>query len=389
MTTSRTWRARLSLHRLRISLALASACPLLIIPLAGAQSRSADIGVAGADSDCLHSRISPSPGFVVSSAWDSSGNGLLMVDSVFNKIVRYDLSGRIRRGLPEFISKPLHELQPRSAAAGDSSLVVKLNGDRFVRLDEYYNPREQLDLHRQAINDDWQVTSAFQYAPANGDLITFSDIKGPGPRDWKSAFLRIPLDRPTEFQTLKEFHVDEANVRNFYKLENPYITSLGSTAYVVLMEEEVKLLRNTKGSGELEPTGIILPEQLRERPEIPYFSGAASYADTMIGVEKARMIAGLYGWSNSLYVLGREPGEEGTRWTLLQIDPEGGENAIRSTAVLPTHTNHLLAVPGPKQWAFIEKGPVESFDRQEVRSAFFVPATMIQNLRSGALCRDQ
>jgi len=339
---------------------------------------------------CPRVEVSPSPGWVVSSAWDLRGDNLVMVDNLFDRILRYDLSGRPHGGLPDFVGRPLDDLGPLGAANGGSSLLVKLNGDRFVRLGADYGPQEQVDLHRDAVRDGWKVTSAFQFAPANGDVITFSDLQGPGPSDWKSAFVRVPLADPGAFEVLEPtFDVHNSEMRNFYKLGYPYVTSLGSTAYVLLMDADVGLYRNSKASGNLEPLDVALPAGLSKRPKLgTYFGSAVTFADTMKGVEGATMPAGIYGWKGSLYMLARRPGMEGTNWSLLKINPLGGENAVIANAMLQTHANHLIAVPGPKRWAFIEKGPVESFDRQDVRSVFFVPSPLIGNLQSGVLCQQ-
>ena len=312
-----------------------------------------------------------------------------MVDDLYNRIVRYDLSGLISGSLPKFIAQPLEELRPLGLATVDSSMIFKLKGDRFVKLNDQYSPTQTIDLHQGKTTDGWQITSAFQFTPANGDIITFSDLKGPGPQDWKSAFLRVPLEKPGEAVELADFSVKDTNFRNFYKLGFPYVASLGSTAYTVMMQDEVAIYANDKGSGHLEPTNIALPDKLRKRATITYFLDPASFIPAMQDVEKSNMPVGLYGWEGSLYMLAREFQQGSTQWSLLKIDPKPNGRGVISTAIIPSQANHLMAVPGPQHWAFIEKGPVESFDHQEVRSALFVPSGFIRDLSSGVLCQDQ
>ena len=55
-----------------------------------------------------------------------------------------------------------------------------------------------------------------------------------------------------------------------------------------------------------------------------------------------------------------------TDWWLIKLDPEA-ELGELSRVLLPTKAPHLTVVPGAR-WAFIERGPVDVFDRLDAPS---------------------
>ena len=49
------------------------------------------------------------------------------------------------------------------------------------------------------------------------------------------------------------------------------------------------------------------------------------------------------------------------------------------TAEIPSSANHLTMVPGPNDWAFIEKGEVKGLGQQEIVSMRLISSRIIEN----------
>jgi hypothetical protein len=119
------------------------------------------------------------------------------------------------------------------------------------------------------------------------------------------------------------------------------------------------------------------PEGLDQAPVLPSFTTRDDFAPVMRAVERSKMPTGLYGWGQFLYILTREPLKDGTtRWRLTRIDPRS--DRIEGEVVVPSRANHLTVVPGPRAWAFIEKGPVKGFGRQDIPKILFVPSSRLE-----------
>jgi hypothetical protein len=102
-------------------------------------------------------------------------------------------------------------------------------------------------------------------------------------------------------------------------------------------------------------------------------------------IERSKMPVGLYGWEGFLFVLTREPAQGGgTRWMIHKIDPR--KDAVVGSSQIPTRANHLTVVPGPKKWAFLEKGRVQDWGRQRNDRVLFVPASRLRGSLSPSLC---
>jgi hypothetical protein len=102
-------------------------------------------------------------------------------------------------------------------------------------------------------------------------------------------------------------------------------------------------------------------------------------------IEGSSLPVGLYAWNDRLYVLSRQPGQGGTEWSLSEIDP-GSETMV--TARLATSAPHLTVVPGPRQWAVLEKAAPIRLGNQPMLSLLLVPAEEISNLRDRRICDD-
>lgn len=99
------------------------------------------------------------------------------------------------------------------------------------------------------------------------------------------------------------------------------------------------------------------------------------------------MPTGLYSWGGDLFVTTRLFDGKATRWTIAKIDPN--THRLAGVAIIPTNANHLTIAPGPRQWAFIEKGPVKGWnDNQDIHSILFVPADRLWRRAQGDPCSN-
>jgi len=316
---------------------------------------------------------------------------LLIADAHSKSILRYSEDGRALGTIPEKIGADLADFFPqmiRSTQQGN--LFVELFHGRLAVLDKHYIPQSKSDIHAKSLNPksrDLAVQGMYLWEPIGNDLVTFSDIQGPKENDWQSGFVRFPADRPQDFSVLYAMKFKEPS-HIFYRLGHPYITSLGNTTYVLLMESKMRILKSVDGGLVPMSTAAFPADQLSLTPQLPEFESTDDLPHVMRAVETSTMPTGLYGWENSLYLLWRRPDGATTKWFLTKIDPTK-ERVVGTVSIKGTSANHLSVVPGPKSWAFIEKGPARGWGLQDVRSIFYVPSDDLRRtFREGTdLCR--
>lgn len=320
--------------------------------------------------ECAHLRLNPSPGWSVSAAWTHNGGELLVVDNTNRSILRYSAKGQ-----------PLGEI--RQSWGGLSPSTIKPYGSGFllglaenkplVELDNRYGVRDTTTFREDAGDKARTIESLFLWHPAGGDLVTFSDIRIA--TQWRSGFFRFPRSHTERFTELLEVPWES---RVFYRLGYPYIASLGETAFFLSMEKgSTKLFRS--GRGQRPKQAGVRNLVLSPPPVLPKVLDPANYSSVMQTVEKSKMPAGIFGWEGFLYVLAREPDDQGTRWSLTKVDP--WKEVSLGTKILSTRANHLTVAPGPSQWAFLEKGPVRGWRAQEIGRVLLVPASRLRAWR--------
>jgi hypothetical protein len=337
------------------------------------------------------------PNWTVSGAWDADGQNLYLIDAGANKILRYSPTGRALGPVTGAVSAALGGLYPRVLRNLGSDLLLEVFHGKMIQLDRSFVPVSPMrtmvaDHSSEAVRAGATVETLWLWEPAGDqDLITCSDVKETsglaGQKvDWRIAFLRIPLANPAHFTVLGGGWDFRDPINLFCRLGLPYAAALGDTAFILAMEESPRIYRNEKGSADLEPLEAK-PPSFGRRPDLPESPTKLDYHDLMQSVEQAKMPAGLFGWKNDLYVLNRKPAGDGsTQWSISKIDPR--QDRLVGTAPLRSNAHHLTVIPGPDQWAFVEKGVANGLGDQEVESLFFVPASAFTNLRDGIpLCQ--
>ena len=96
---------------------------------------------------------------------------------------------------------------------------------------------------------------------------------------------------------------------------------------------------------------------------------------------------GLYSWNGSLFVL-RHVVDRGERlWFLDKVDPASGK--LEGTVQIRSTAKHLLLVPGPKNWALVEKGDfIPRTQWSQVEDVRLMPTSRLMTKSySGVVCQ--
>jgi len=341
----------------------------------------------GSRGSCRRVDLSIRPYWASSGAWTAEGD-LLIADATSKSILRYSEDGRALGTIPEKIGADLADFFPqmiRSTPQGN--LFVELFHGRLAVFDKHYVLQSKSDINAKSKALGLSVQGMYLWEPIGHDLVTFSDIQGPNDKDWHSGFVRFPADRPQDFSVLYTMQFkDPTHV--FYQLGHPYITSLGNTAYALLMESKMVILKGMNGGLVPMAASAFPADQLTLAPQLPELEATDDLPQVMRAVEASTMPTGLYGWENSLYLLWRRPEGNATKWFLTKIDA-AREKVIGTVSIKSTSANHLTVVPGPRFWAFIEKGPAKGWGLQDVKSIFYVPSDDLRRtFKDGTdLCR--
>lgn len=361
----------------------------------------ADPPVSSVASSCRHVNLSPRPGWVSSGAWTENGTELVVADARSRQILSFDARGKGFTAKPHKLSRALESFSPARIVADPAGevLFAELERERFTVLDS----KDAFPILRKDIRAESLVGAAsegarsldklFLWAPIRtdtlADILAYASIKEVAPRgqeSWSSEFVRFPVERPDQFQALIAKNRNPSKI--FYKLGHPLFSSLRDTGYLLFFDNGTPgLYRNEKGSTELLPMGAL--DKLYPRgggaPVLPSFVRPEDFPAVMRAVERSSMPVGLYGFDGFLYVLFRSPSDGATKWVMRKVDPKA--DAIVASIDIPTRANHLTVVPGPKEWAFIEKGPARGHKDQDVNSVLFVPTSRVKGISEGNLCR--
>jgi hypothetical protein len=364
---------------------------------------------------CKHIELTRFPSWSTSATWTES-NELVVVDQIRNQVLRYSANGESLGTIPDVVESSLEHFFPSTVKTHGSNLMFELSGHRLQTLDREYSPVAATTLEKpsrgllpETQGASSRIASLMDWQPVgNGDIVSFSDVALPAREAgvhpaWRVAFLRFPIAEPWRFTILGDAMPFDASsnpppcpsqcspgdaLRLYYRLGHEYIAALGDSAFILRMDQ-LKIYRQTGNTIEPLPVNFaaVTQPEVSEPPALPRFWAPEDYAAVMAKVERSTMPTGLYGWNHFLFVTTRIFDHRSTRWTVTKIDPD--TNRILGTYVIPTAAHHLTIAPGPRRWAFIEKGPVKSWnDRQDIRSILFVSAAKFAKDLKGDICSD-
>ena len=394
------------MKRALLPLFLVVAVSLLALLLPGTPSPGSTealrtpVGTAG----CIEATLLQRPGWTTSGAWTPDGNDLILADAQNHALLRYSSNGRPLGALTGTFGAALSNLSPSVLRSNDLTqerLVEVQDGgaNRLLSMDRNLVPIRIREVESASFNSSKErISGLFQWQPVGQDLVTFSDIQGPRENDWSSGIVRFAPDDPVHFTLLRSIANLDDPERTFYRLGFPYITSVGNTAYILTMGTTPGIFKDTAPDGSKaqslwrvrDPLAAGLNAELN--PDLPSLRTKQDFVAVMSVVEHSAMPTGIFGWEQQLYVLSRSPMDGATSWKLSRFDLSGEPVAEMR---IPSSAANLTVVPGPKTWAFVEKGPVLDYGKQEVRSILFVPSSLIQEklpsssaAGTPSVCRD-
>jgi hypothetical protein len=344
-----------------------------------------------AAAECRDVVLARKPGWTLSGGFTPDGSQLLIVDSLYSTILRYGgSSGESLGPIEDPIKSRIAGQLPITGKPRGADFILEVT-DGLMLMDKNLNPVGTRKIQPNSTNSNgWSVTGLWEWQPVGKtDIVAFVDIgHGPNPYDPKNAqtaFVRFPLQDPKQFKVLQMFDLSGTPNKGYFRSGYSYITSLGETAYYLSMNQGLSLYKQEKGKAPVNVSGL-LPKDL-DSPRLPDWNYIHEYVDLMKGITEKAMPVGLFGWQDSLYILYRSPQEGRTRWTLYNIDPS--QKLPVSSVDLPISADHVTVVPGPKNWAFVEKGPVFSFGAQDIPRILFIPShLLVRPLRTGSrLCQ--
>jgi hypothetical protein len=316
-----------------------------LFPSAGASEQATHL-------PCREVALSMRPGWTVSGSWSDDGSILRIVDLFREEVLQYSDEGEYLGVLAE---------------AKESTFDLVLPGRRRPE----------------------NLEGAFYGHRVGSDFIVFGDVlrrgSPPGEETWRSGFFRVQADTSDKLQSLYEISPDDP-MRLFYRLGLPLIASLGETGYILLMEEQARLVQIRPGSAGLESLKAF-PPGLEHRPRLPAWKELGDYAGVMRVVETASMPVALFDWEDYLYVVGRHFQEGRTRWSLTKIDPRADTVLWTASIPLSPSAHHITVVPGQKHWAWIEKGVARGLFDQDVERILFLPSGWLRGTPDRELCR--
>jgi hypothetical protein len=371
----------------------------LVVGLTSAPSAAAT-GTAAAPSwdkgapqreQCRRAILSRRPAWTASAAF-TANDELVVIDQMYNKVLRYSASGESLGTLPDAVESSVERFFPITVKTRGTDVMFLLSGDRVSTHDLAYMPLSQVAFSqgRTANSGDSasSIAGFFLWQPVgHDDVFSFSDIKtvtATGKVDWTCGFVRFPLTDPSHLAVLDQLPW-ASSLRLFNRLGFQYLAALGDTAFTLRMDD-LRIYRQV-GNSPLEPLSVALPAVTRP-PSLPPFETQDDFSTVMAAVETSTMPIGIYAWNDALFVVTRVFDGSSTTWTITKIDPTSGN--ILGTATIPTVANHLTIAPGPTHWAFIEKGPVTSWNEEQViPTVLFVSADKFAGHLSGDICGGQ
>jgi hypothetical protein len=365
------------LRILALTLSVVGAC-VYSAPFAKADihsSRATGANGSNSAADCREVVLTRKPGWTLSGGFTSDGSQLLVVDSLKRTVLRYGSFGEFLGLLDEpTYSQVYNQLPVTGKPRGDSFILEVTDG--LMLMDKKLLPVTTNIIKPKSTG--WSITGLWEWQPVGEtDIVGFADIgHAPNPyllENANSAFVRFSLKNPSKFQAFHVSNVAEVPNKAYYRSTYSYIASLGEVAYFLSMNNGLELYRQ-EGTNEPKNISQLLPRGLT-RPKLKEWLRVSEFTEMMREIEQASMPVGLFGWRDSLYLLYRTPQGEGTRWTLYNIDPTG---KIATHGVdLPIRANHVTVIPGPENWAFLEKGPVLGYGAQEISRLLLIPSDLI------------
>jgi hypothetical protein len=304
----------------------------------------------------------------------SDAEQLVIVDVLGGRLLRYDAKSARPLGSASHPGRGSRAFdRPLEMTWIDDELILLNRTDHILGLDSDLRPTWGTKIPEIAFPGGERVTHLRSLVGHDGSIIARIRINQPDGEVWWGIGRLLLGDHPS-VERLEQFPPETAAVGHvYYSLPGPLLARAGSAVYALRFEGGPRIQRILPSSLPLRafPAGY-------QTPHIPRAGGPGSAEPHFQAWERSVTPEGLYGRGEFLYLLTRRPAADGTEWRIYEIDPEQ-DRVMRST-VLPTMASHIVLVPGEKEWAIIEKGPViGNPPEQFIGAVVFVPASFIED----------
>jgi hypothetical protein len=300
------------------------------------------------------------PLWVVSGTWDQDGDRLLLVDNARQEILPIMIddgarpaispsltgTGFSRFNLIHNSSGRLHvDLDSAGLAVLDASLDISPQSVTKLVRDDFSSNRMD---HRIAAIHAWTVLDRY--------VIAFADIEQQRAPRWVSGFLRIPIDHPEKFSYLIDLKLSLGDqMVTYYQLGLKLMDASDTSAFVLVMDDPPYLVIIDISGG---TRTVNVQTACGGRPEIPRITGVTTLPTALQALERAEGPIGVHTQDNKVFLLCRRWVGRGVQFSVAEVDIDTGAAIFLNP--IDTNASHLVAIPGPRYWAFVQKGPVST-----------------------------
>lgn len=256
-------------------------------------------------------------------------------------------------------------------------------------LDEGHRIRGKIQVENRELGDE-ELLAVFRMASmGETGVLTFADFE-----TW-STFVYLDTDGSFEIfaklETVDDVRGVPDHVRELYLRDFSYITSLGDSGFVLVMDEAPWVGKAVRGNpmvtrlAEFPMDFDSSPKLLRD----PRWLGRSEMTNRQLfqwyrTIEASRMATGIFSWNGRLFITAKEELEDDgtTAWWIIELNPETGGEISRFRA--PTSAHHIDLIAG-ETFGLIEKGSIELVGGfpgealfRETSSLVLFPATWLE-----------
>lgn len=336
----------------------------------------AGIPVARAEAEppgvCRRVPLSPAPASATGAAWRTDGKELVIIDGEAARLIRYSPAGR-RLGFVERLGMAPYSISsPTQLHATPKGFVVRNEFYYWVWLDFDFKP-----LRVEGPAGAERIAMLDEVLLGDDQIAGFGSVKKTG-RPWLAGLLQVRLRPLRAVELVEELSLASAE-GSFHKSLFPTVAAAGSVAYILRLASPPFIQR-------IAPHKRLrsFPGGFDNLPTLPPLSGPAAVPSVEKALSQATMPIALYGAGRFLFLLTRQPTQQGTTWKLHKIDPE--KDRLLGSTTLPTTAFELVLAPGPEKWAILEKDPSDGVGNQKVSNLLLVSKAWVEQggLKNGA-----
>lgn len=301
--------------------------------------------------ECRRIGLEDPPSRTADAAWSLDGDELLLVTMSQGELLRYDATGRLQ-------GKESHARQPTSIRRVESGYLLRDGTYQWLWLDE------ELEVEARTAAPPDGFFQMIEEEVVGSELYGLGVFRREG--EVETAFLRVRVKGEPELLAAY-LEVDRGSKNwGLYTLQDSLVAVVEDAAYALVNSSPPHVVELREPVRTLE----AFPAGFEEIPELPESRGPSTDVARYWAFERAKVAVGLYGGAEHLFVLTRNP------WRLHRLDP--ASDRLLASFEIPTNAAHLTVAPGPREWAFIEKGPHRGDEGQEIPTALLVPKTDLE-----------